>query len=89
MALCLSLFVGYSKLGKTTTTVDGSTNSISADDLDELSEKPFNERTIKNLVRTAQALALSEGAPSNGEYTRMMVRVQEKVLREFVAKKLT
>lgn len=28
-------------------------------ELDELAEKPFNGRTIKNLVRTAQALALS------------------------------
>lgn len=28
-------------------------------ELDKLAEKPFNGRTIKNLVRTAQALALS------------------------------
>lgn len=32
---------------------------ISDAELDELAEKPFNGRTIKNLVRTAQALALS------------------------------
>jgi hypothetical protein len=33
--------------------------TISDAELDELAEKPFNGRTIKNLVRTAQALALS------------------------------
>jgi SpoVK/Ycf46/Vps4 family AAA+-type ATPase len=71
------------------TTVDASTNPISADDLDELSEKPFNGRTIKNLVRTAQALALSEGVPLNGEHVKTVVRVQEKFLREFAATKLT
>jgi hypothetical protein len=57
--------------------------------LDELSDKQFNGRTIKNLVRTVQALALSEGAPLNGEHVKMAVRVQEKFLREFAAKKLT
>jgi SpoVK/Ycf46/Vps4 family AAA+-type ATPase len=71
------------------TTVDASTNPISADDLDELSEKLFNGRTIKNLVRTAQALALSEGVPLNGEHVKTVVRVQEKFLREFAATKLT
>jgi SpoVK/Ycf46/Vps4 family AAA+-type ATPase len=67
------------------TTVDASTNPISADDL----EKLFNGRTIKNLVRTAQALALSEGVPLNGEHVKTVVRVQEKFLREFAATKLT
>jgi hypothetical protein len=33
--------------------------TISDAELDVLAEKPFNGRTIKNLVRTAQALAMS------------------------------
>jgi hypothetical protein len=69
------------------TTVDSSLSYISADELDELAEKPFNGRTIKNLVRTAQALALSEEVPLNGEHVKTVVRVQEKFLCEFAATK--
>jgi hypothetical protein len=37
--------------------------TMSEAELDELAEKPFNGRTIKNLVRTAQALALASCVP--------------------------
>jgi SpoVK/Ycf46/Vps4 family AAA+-type ATPase len=62
-------------------------NGISADELEELAEKPFNGRTIKNLVRTAQALALSQKKPLAAEHVKTVVRVQEKFLREFAATK--
>ncbi|KAJ7334774.1 P-loop containing nucleoside triphosphate hydrolase protein [Mycena albidolilacea] len=54
-------------------------------ELDELAEKPFNGRTIKNLVRTAQALALSSGVPMSKTHVDVVVRSQEKFLREFAA----
>jgi SpoVK/Ycf46/Vps4 family AAA+-type ATPase len=41
--------------------------NVSSEDLEELAEKPFNGRTIKNLVRTAQALALSQKKPLSAE----------------------
>jgi SpoVK/Ycf46/Vps4 family AAA+-type ATPase len=70
------------------TTVDASGVNISADELDELAEKPFNGRTIKNLVRTAQALALSQKKPLSAEHVKTVVRVQEKFLREFASTSL-
>jgi len=57
--------------------------TISDAELDELAEKPFNGRTIKNLVRTAQALALSSGVPMSKTHVDVVVRSQEKFLREF------
>ncbi|KAJ7228052.1 P-loop containing nucleoside triphosphate hydrolase protein [Mycena rebaudengoi] len=57
--------------------------TISDEGLDELAEKPFNGRTIKNLVRTAQALALSSGAPMSKTHVDVVVKSQEKFLREF------
>ncbi|KAJ7475163.1 P-loop containing nucleoside triphosphate hydrolase protein [Mycena galericulata] len=56
---------------------------ISEAELDELAEKPFNGRTIKNLVRTAQALALSSDEPMSKAHVDIVVRSQEKFLREF------
>ncbi|KAJ7471855.1 P-loop containing nucleoside triphosphate hydrolase protein [Mycena latifolia] len=57
--------------------------SMSEAELDELAEKPFNGRTIKNLVRTAQALALSADEPMSKAHVDIVVRSQEKFLREF------
>ncbi|KAJ7340612.1 P-loop containing nucleoside triphosphate hydrolase protein [Mycena albidolilacea] len=62
---------------------EGSGRSTPTDMLDELAEKPFNGRTIKNLVRTAQALALSSGVPMSKTHVDVVVKSQEKFLREF------
>lgn len=64
---------GFTKVG----------GAVSNDDIDELAENPFNGRTIKNLVRTAQALALSQQRPMSADHVKTVVRVQEKFLREF------
>ncbi|KAJ7140077.1 P-loop containing nucleoside triphosphate hydrolase protein [Mycena crocata] len=58
-------------------------SAISDAELDALAEKPFNGRTIKNLVRTAQALALSSDEPMSKVHVDIVVRSQEKFLREF------
>ncbi|KAJ7210031.1 P-loop containing nucleoside triphosphate hydrolase protein [Mycena pura] len=57
--------------------------TMSEAELDELAEKPFNGRTIKNLVRTAQALALASDEPMSKAHVDIVVRSQEKFLREF------
>lgn len=57
--------------------------SISEAELDALAEKPFNGRTIKNLVRTAQALAMSFEQPMSKAHLDIVVRSQEKFLCEF------
>ncbi|KAJ6562449.1 hypothetical protein B0H19DRAFT_1375521 [Mycena capillaripes] len=57
--------------------------SISDAELDALAEKQFNGRTIKNLVRTAQALALSSNEPMSKAHVDIVVKSQEKFLREF------
>jgi len=57
--------------------------TISDAELDVLAEKPFNGRTIKNLVRTAQALAMSSNEPLSKAHVDIVVRSQEKFLREF------
>ncbi|KDQ49905.1 hypothetical protein JAAARDRAFT_42499, partial [Jaapia argillacea MUCL 33604] len=44
---------------------------ISAEDLEFLSAKTFNGRTIKNLVRTSQALALSQNQPMSIEHVKV------------------
>jgi len=56
---------------------------VSLADLRELAAKPFNGRTIKNLVRTAQALAMSSDEPLSLEHVRVVVEAQEKFLTEF------
>ncbi|KZT22805.1 P-loop containing nucleoside triphosphate hydrolase protein [Neolentinus lepideus HHB14362 ss-1] len=56
---------------------------ITSEDLEELSAKPFNGRTIKNLVRTSQALALASNVPLSIEHVRVVVRASEKFLDEF------
>ncbi|KAH7931153.1 P-loop containing nucleoside triphosphate hydrolase protein [Leucogyrophana mollusca] len=56
---------------------------VSLADLEELSLKPFNGRTIKNLVRTAQALALSSNEPLALDHVKVVVQAQEKFLTEF------
>ncbi|KIJ69894.1 hypothetical protein HYDPIDRAFT_104554 [Hydnomerulius pinastri MD-312] len=56
---------------------------VSLADLEELSQKRFNGRTIKNLVRTAQALSLSLDEPLSLDHVKVVVRAQEKFLEEF------
>lgn len=56
---------------------------VSLSDLEALAQKPFNGRTIKNLVRTAQALALSTKEPLSLDHVKVVVRAQEKFLTEF------
>lgn len=57
--------------------------AISSEDIEELSQKPFNGRTIKNLVRTSQALALASNERLSIEHIRVVVRASEKFLDEF------
>lgn len=66
-------------------TVDGKEPHcyVSLSDLEALAQKPFNGRTIKNLVRTAQALALSAKEPLSLDHVKIVVRAQEKFLTEF------
>lgn len=61
---------------------------VSLADLKELAAKPFNGRTIKNLVRTAQALAMSSDEPLSLEHVKVVVEAQEKFLTEFAQIKL-
>ncbi|OJA14965.1 hypothetical protein AZE42_03217 [Rhizopogon vesiculosus] len=61
---------------------------VSLSDLKELAKKPFNGRTIKNLVRTAQALAMSLEEPLSSEHVKVVVEAQEKFLTEFAQIKL-
>jgi SpoVK/Ycf46/Vps4 family AAA+-type ATPase len=56
---------------------------VSLSDLEALAQKPFNGRTIKNLIRTAQALALSAKEPLSLDHVKIVVRAQEKFLTEF------
>ncbi|KAF5373720.1 hypothetical protein D9758_000991 [Tetrapyrgos nigripes] len=49
----------------------------------ETQSQPFNGRTIKNLLRTAQALALSSNVPLSLQHVQTVVNAQEKFLREF------
>jgi len=56
---------------------------ITSEDIDDLSSKPFNGRTIKNLVRTSQALALASNEPLSIEHIKIVVRASEKFLDEF------
>ncbi|KAG1806465.1 P-loop containing nucleoside triphosphate hydrolase protein [Suillus plorans] len=56
---------------------------VSHSDLEALAQKPFNGRTIKNLVRTAQALALSANEPLSLDHVKVVIRAQEKFLTEF------
>ncbi|KAK0205262.1 P-loop containing nucleoside triphosphate hydrolase protein [Desarmillaria ectypa] len=52
-------------------------------DLESLAVKPFNGRTIKNMVRTAQALVLSTDKPFGIEHIQVVSRAQERFLDEF------
>ncbi|KAG2115511.1 P-loop containing nucleoside triphosphate hydrolase protein [Suillus clintonianus] len=61
---------------------------VSLADLNELAAKPFNGRTIKNLVRTAQALAMSSDETLSLEHVKVVVEAQEKFLTEFARIKL-
>ncbi|KAK7435211.1 hypothetical protein VKT23_019780 [Stygiomarasmius scandens] len=61
----------------------GEKNIIRRSDLLELANRPFNGRTIKNIVRTAQALALSWNTPLSINQINVVVRAQEKFLIDF------
>ncbi|EGO02300.1 hypothetical protein SERLA73DRAFT_178169 [Serpula lacrymans var. lacrymans S7.3] len=74
---------------------------VSFSDLEDLSKKPFNGqspiakdciililssgRTIKNLVRTAQALAVASEEPLSIEHVKIVVHAQEKFFTEFAS----
>ncbi|THU97682.1 P-loop containing nucleoside triphosphate hydrolase protein [Dendrothele bispora CBS 962.96] len=58
-------------------------DAISKTELMRLASKPFNGRTIKNLVRTAQALALSTNSPLCLHHVQTVVNTQEKFLKGF------
>ncbi|KAL0577787.1 hypothetical protein V5O48_004216 [Marasmius crinis-equi] len=55
--------------------------------IEALAAKNFNGRTIKNLVRTAQALALSTNSPLKMEHVHIVVRAQEKFLEDFAVER--
>ncbi|KAL0577786.1 hypothetical protein V5O48_004215 [Marasmius crinis-equi] len=55
--------------------------------IEALAAKSFNGRTIKNLVRTAQALALSANSPLKMEHVHIVVRAQEKFLEDFAVER--
>ncbi|KAJ8073991.1 hypothetical protein PM082_012280 [Marasmius tenuissimus] len=57
--------------------------------IEELASKNFNGRTIKNLVRTAQALALSSNSPLKMEHIHIVVRAQEKFLEDFAVERIS
>ncbi|KAG7451615.1 P-loop containing nucleoside triphosphate hydrolase protein [Guyanagaster necrorhizus] len=61
---------------------EGSSN-VSRVDLETLAQKNFNGRTIKNIIRTAQALALSYKQPLGITHVQVVLRAQEKFLDEF------
>ncbi|EIM84116.1 P-loop containing nucleoside triphosphate hydrolase protein [Stereum hirsutum FP-91666 SS1] len=63
--------------------VDHESERVTEADLDWLASKPFNGRTVKNLVRTAQSLALSRNESLSADHVRTVVEVQEKFLSEF------
>ncbi|KAK7467706.1 hypothetical protein VKT23_004758 [Stygiomarasmius scandens] len=65
----------------------GQKNVIPRSELLELAIKPFNGRTIKNLVRTAQALALSTNSSLGLTHVQTVVNAQEKFLEEFAHSK--
>jgi len=56
---------------------------IDGDAILALAKKPFNGRNIKNIVRTAQALALSQDVPLGLRHLQVVVRSQEKFIQEF------
>ncbi|KAL0568718.1 hypothetical protein V5O48_013259 [Marasmius crinis-equi] len=55
--------------------------------IEALAAKSFNGRTIKNLFRTAQALALSTNSPLKMEHVHIVVRTQEKFLEDFAVER--
>ncbi|KAH7100935.1 hypothetical protein BKA62DRAFT_705357 [Auriculariales sp. MPI-PUGE-AT-0066] len=51
---------------------------LKSDCLTELAMKPFNGRVIKNIVRTAQALAISSEEPLSMRHLRTVINITEK-----------
>ncbi|KAK0469250.1 P-loop containing nucleoside triphosphate hydrolase protein [Desarmillaria tabescens] len=66
-----------------TVSVEKGTSSVSQVDLETLSQKNFNGRTIKNIIRTAQALALSDKQPLGIKHVQVVLQAQEKFLDDF------
>ncbi|EJD37228.1 P-loop containing nucleoside triphosphate hydrolase protein [Auricularia subglabra TFB-10046 SS5] len=61
---------------------DAETNLLHEENIKELAMKPFNGRIIKNIVRTAQALALSAEEPMAMRHLRTVISVTEKFMRD-------
>ncbi|KZV96090.1 P-loop containing nucleoside triphosphate hydrolase protein [Exidia glandulosa HHB12029] len=57
-------------------------NILSDDNIKQLAVKPFNGRIIKNIVRTAQALAVSSDEPLSMRHLNIVVSVTEKFLQD-------
>jgi len=63
--------------------IEGDIKILLTSDIVELARKPFNGRTIKNIVRTAQSLALSTGVPMSLREVQIVIKAQEKFLNDF------
>ncbi|KAK0205263.1 P-loop containing nucleoside triphosphate hydrolase protein [Desarmillaria ectypa] len=66
-----------------TVSVEKGTSTVFQVDLKTLSRKNLNGRTIKNIIRTAQALALSDKQPLGIKHVQVVLQAQEKFLDEF------
>ncbi|KAI5475272.1 AAA family ATPase [Pseudohyphozyma bogoriensis] len=62
---------------------DSDTTGISNKYLTKLAQKPFNGRSIKNIVRTAQALAASKGEGMKEEHVGTVMRLSERFMEDF------
>jgi len=56
--------------------------------IETLAKKELNGRTIKNVVRTAQALALSAKKPLSMDHINVVLAVQEKFIQDFSGMKM-
>ncbi|KAJ7586182.1 hypothetical protein C8J56DRAFT_1165743 [Mycena floridula] len=56
--------------------------------IETLAKKELNGRTIKNVVRTAQALALSANKPLSIDHINVVLAVQEKFIQDFSGMKM-
>lgn len=56
---------------------------VTRKELDRLASKPFNGRTIRNIVRTSHSIALSEGVPLALSHVNSVVDVSEAFNKDF------
>lgn len=61
---------------------DGKPSLLHDENIKALAMKPFNGRVIKNVVQTAQALALSADEPLTMSHLRAVIKVTEKFMRD-------